>query len=129
MRSFGCIDYDHYLIAAWGGGGLWIWDLYYPESETPIGWIQLSNYCYDSLVFNNSIYIAAGGELVIVHPEFYSNGDVNQDGIIDATDILLMSQYFSERFSLNLDSVLMDVNRDGIADLTDLVTLRRLCIK
>ena len=119
----------HYLISNWGGGGLWIWDLNFPEEDTPIGWMQFSDYCYDTMIVNNAIYVAAGHDVLIVQPEFFSNGDVNQDGTIDAADVMLMSYFFSERLTFQPNPVLFDVNRDSIVDITDLVALRRLCVE
>lgn len=74
-----------------------------------------------------AINVFAGGEA-----DFMA-GDVNGDGEIDARDVIVFQQYFSEYdYDLSSSNVEVapgaDVNRDGKIDLADIVLLRRVLV-
>lgn len=56
----------------------------------------------------------------------YMLGDINKDGTIDATDLILLQNYLLGNGSINKgDAILADLNYDGVVDTFDLVVLRQ----
>lgn len=66
--------------------------------------------------------------VVIISPievTTYLPGDINDDGKVNATDVLLLRRYLAnwKNVTINLDAA--DVNRDGKVNATDVLLLRR----
>ena len=62
-----------------------------------------------------------------VNVEFYIEGDLNSDGKVSTTDIVLMRRYIAGLDSSNEKAVLAaDINGDGKVSTTDLVKIRRI---
>lgn len=60
----------------------------------------------------------------------YAIGDINKDGIINATDLTLLQNYLLGNGSISKgDAVLADLNFDGVVDSFDLVVLRQKASK
>ena len=56
----------------------------------------------------------------------YMLGDINKDGIINATDLTLLQNYLLGNGSISKgDAVLADLNFDGVIDTFDLIVLRQ----
>lgn len=62
-----------------------------------------------------------------VNVEFYLEGDLNSDGKVSTTDIVLMRRYIAGLDTVNEKAVLAaDINGDGRVSTTDLVKIRRI---
>ena len=52
-------------------------------------------------------------------------GDVNQDGVIDLSDVTLIQKYLSKSVTLSYSQqIAADVNRDGVINMTDVMYVR-----
>ena len=62
-----------------------------------------------------------------VNVDFYLEGDLNNDGKVSTTDIVLMRRYIAGLENSNEKAVLAaDINGDGRVSTTDLVKIRRI---
>jgi beta-N-acetylglucosaminidase len=62
-----------------------------------------------------------------VNVEFYVEGDLNNDGKVSTTDIVLMRRYIAGLDNVNEKAALAaDINGDGKVSTTDLVKIRRI---
>ena len=58
---------------------------------------------------------------------FYNLGDINQDGLINITDIVTLVSYIVGNTDLNSDQInLADTNQDGVINIIDIVQLINL---
>lgn len=90
--------------------------------ETWSGAGQSFSLNYMSYDFSSSASMAYGSNLIEVNnsPVIFAtyNGDVNQDGLIDLTDVV---EVYNNASSFVTGYVSTDVNYDDIVDLTDIV--------
>jgi len=56
-----------------------------------------------------------------VDPDPSGKGDINQDGIVDLTDVAVLLDAVTEGTDVSLE--IADMNEDGVADLTDVAIL------
>ena len=72
---------------------------------------------------------SAGGHLNtearIYHAEESLAGDLNHDGGIDTTDVVLLRRYIAGGYGISIDESAADVNVDGVLNTSDIVLLRR----
>lgn len=54
-------------------------------------------------------------------------GDVNEDGIINIQDAILLKKRLAGYSNLNLNEKLSDINCDGVLDIADTVILLKYC--
>ena len=80
---------------------------------------QVSNNAFGN---NMAIVDSVGGQPVFA---IYS-GDVNQDGVIDATDFNVME---ADVLSFSSGYIVSDVNGDGVADASDFNLLEKNVLK
>ena len=52
-------------------------------------------------------------------------GDLNLDGSIDTTDVVLLRRYIAGGYGVNIHEAAADVNADGVLNTSDVVLLRR----
>lgn len=55
----------------------------------------------------------------------YIPGDVNGDGIVNSTDVILMRRHIAGGYDQSINALAADVNADGIVNSTDVILLRR----
>ena len=55
-------------------------------------------------------------------------GDVNLDGEVDVTDIVILQQYLTRKVFVNDDEYIVDVNEDGTVNVFDSITLKRILL-
>jgi len=48
-------------------------------------------------------------------------GDVNQDGLLDVTDVLILVDYIIDQNTSNLNPYLADMNQDEIINILDMI--------
>ena len=74
-------------------------------------------YSYDWIIMDNFklFYFGDNGQVA------YSKGDVNHDGTIDVTDVVIIIDAILMKNPQNYDASLADVNGDGEVDVTDVV--------
>ena len=53
-------------------------------------------------------------------------GDINSDGKIDETDVILLKEYLLGKVKTLPDSSLADIDNDGIISLYDFIVLKKL---
>ncbi len=62
------------------------------------------------------------GNILIID---YVPGDLNENGIIDTTDVVLLRRYIAGGYGVTINEAAADVNDDGILNTTDVVYIRR----
>ncbi|MCQ4023359.1 MULTISPECIES: InlB B-repeat-containing protein [unclassified Ruminococcus] len=55
----------------------------------------------------------------------YTPGDLNDDGIVNTTDVVLLRRYIAGGYGVVINEAAADVNDDGILNTTDVVSIRR----
>ena len=71
-------------------------------------------------IYNGRIYFGnAGGRLYALSSDFYEDWDVNEDGLVNMLDIILVGQHFSETGAPGW--IREDVNDDGNIDMLDII--------
>lgn len=55
-------------------------------------------------------------------------GDVNNDGVVDVLDIVILRRYLAGGYNVVIDETTADINRDGQITIADVVLLRRLLV-
>lgn len=55
----------------------------------------------------------------------YMPGDLNEDGIINTTDIVALRRYIAGGYGVSINESAADVNDDGVLNTTDVVLIRR----
>ncbi len=55
----------------------------------------------------------------------YLPGDLNEDGLVNTTDVVLLRRYVAGGYGVSIKEVAADVNDDGILNTTDVVRIRR----
>lgn len=73
--------------------------------------------------------LSPGHETVAIPvEEGFRSGDVNDDGVVDAVDVMLVVQYYlTKQASLNLPAA--DVVRDGVIDAKDIMQIQQINLK
>lgn len=84
-------------------------------SAAPVAVLRRGNYNYEFISSSSKAY---GNNTVLVSERYCNySGDINQDGIIDLTDLSLTD---NDVINFVKGYIVTDVNGDGIADLTDM---------
>ena len=60
-----------------------------------------------------------------IHVMDYTPGDLNDDGIINTTDVVRLRRYIAGGYGISINEAAGDVNADGILNTTDVVKIRR----
>lgn len=55
----------------------------------------------------------------------YTPGDVNEDGLINSTDVVYLRRYVAGGYGVTINEAAADVNDDGLINTTDAVYIRR----
>lgn len=55
----------------------------------------------------------------------YTPGDVNEDGLINSTDVVYLRRYIAGGYGVTINEAAADVNDDGLINTTDAVYIRR----
>lgn len=55
-------------------------------------------------------------------------GDVNLDGEVDVTDIVILQQYLTRKIFVNDDEYIVDVTGDGIVNVFDSIAVKRILL-
>ncbi len=55
----------------------------------------------------------------------YKPGDLNDNGIVDTTDVVLLRRYIAGGYGVTVNEAAADVNDDGVLNTTDVVYIRR----
>lgn len=58
----------------------------------------------------------------------YKPGDLNTDGQINMTDVILMRRHITRGYNVTVNEDAADVNADGICDISDVILLRRYVV-
>lgn len=58
----------------------------------------------------------------------YKPGDLNSDGQINMTDVILMRRHITRGYNVTVNEDAADVNADGICDISDVILLRRYVV-
>lgn len=53
----------------------------------------------------------------------YLVGDVDEDGVVDVTDAVIVNEHYIKGTTHELKSAIADVNRDGVIDVSDVVEI------
>lgn len=62
------------------------------------------------------------GKLTVIN---YTPGDLNNDGMINTTDVILLRRYIAGGYAVTVNESAADVNEDGKSNTTDVILLRR----
>lgn len=55
----------------------------------------------------------------------YTPGDLNEDGEINITDVILLRRYIAGGYNITINESATDVNDDGKSNITDIILIRR----
>ena len=55
-------------------------------------------------------------------------GDVNNDGVVDVTDVITLRRYLAGGYGIVVDEVTADIDGDGNVTVADVVVLRQLLV-
>ena len=55
----------------------------------------------------------------------FTPGDVNEDGLINATDVVFLRRFIAGGYGVKINEKAADVNADGVLNTTDVVWIRR----
>ena len=83
------------------------------------------SYRAGSIVGENNTSVAFMTYAGVVNVEEYSYGDVNGDGFIDVTDVILIRQHLAGGYDVVINTDTADVNLDGYVDVTDVILIRQ----
>ena len=83
------------------------------------------SYRAGSIVGENNTSVAFMTYAGAVTIDEYSYGDVNEDGIVDVTDVILIRQYLAGGYGVEINLTTADVNVDGVVDVTDVILIRQ----
>ena len=88
------------------------------------------NISYDNgSIFDNSMnainFSIESGSIKI--PEYVS-GDLNDDGIINMQDVVLLRRHIIGGYNVVINDLAADVNRDGLLNMQDVVLIRRYIV-
>lgn len=88
--------------------------------------------------FGSSNYYSAGAEVPLVKTSFYTiifpeapqlqMGDVNGDGLLNITDVTLLTNYLVGGTDTQLHEEVADINQDGELNVTDVILLINIII-
>ena len=74
----------------------------------------------------NSIPVTVKGNEVFVND--YKPGDLNGDGLINMTDVILMRRHITRGYNVTINEDAADVNADGDCNISDVILLRRYVV-
>ena len=113
------------LVANWKYNSLVLPDLSNIESDKIfVGWYKDPN--YKEFIGKNISYIPLSNQTLYAYWASYKKADINDDALIDITDLVILRQYLAEIVLKDKINVLAaDINEDGNVDITDLIILRK----
>ncbi|MBQ4634172.1 MAG: Ig-like domain-containing protein [Bacilli bacterium] len=113
------------LVANWKYNSLVLPDLSNIESDKIfVGWYKDPN--YKEFIGKNISYIPLSNQTLYAYWASYKKADINDDALIDITDLVILRQYLAEIVLQDKINVLAaDINEDGNVDITDLIILRK----
>lgn len=113
------------LLANWQYNSLVLPDLSNMESDKIfVGWYKDSE--YKEFIGKNISYIPMSNQTLYAYWASYKKADINNDDLIDITDLVILRQYLAEIISKDKINILAaDINEDGNVDITDLIILRK----
>ena len=62
---------------------------------------------------------------IIISSKNNISGDVNNDGVVDLKDVILIRRFIVGGWDVDVDTEAADVNNDGVVDLKDVILIRR----
>ena len=83
------------------------------------------SYRAGSIIGENNASVAFMTYAGAVTIDEYSYGDVNGDGFIDVTDVILIRQHLAGGYDVEINTDTADVNLDGYVDVTDVILIRQ----
>ena len=117
----------HRVFGAWRSAGIVVydldqpWDLMKPEEPVPYVGNLPTLYSANSLwVGDATICAVAQPHVFSANYQIFKDGDLDENGIVDAADLRLMMRYFADDPAVAPDPRLMDLNRDGVINSADL---------
>ena len=122
----------HRVFGAWQSAGIVVydldqpWELMKPEVPVPFaGQLPTLNACSGLWVGDFTVCAVAQPHVFSAHFQIFEDGDLDENGMVDAADLQLMKRYFADNEGALPDPRLMDLNRDGVIELLDLLELAR----
>lgn len=131
------ITYTLTLSGSDNDSGIWHFDVYYRD-ENQLSWKKIASeidgeeYIYFSdIELENpefrSIAIDRAGNKEKSGVYLYLLGDLDSNGSIDAVDVVLLYNYYTDN-STKIDRSVADLNNDGIIDSQDAVAIQQLYV-